>query len=276
MTRRDIILSREGVFPLANGNTGLHVSGTIQGEGKLAGMPSMFVRLQGCNLRCIWSGNNGHPCCCDTAHTSFGPGNAIRSSVADIISLLKANMGSIRHVVITGGEPLLQPDAISELLSECHKNNWHTTVETNGTIFNPDVCRLTSLLSISPKLLASIPTKAKTQALGIEHSETMVHHESLIRNIEPLQQLVASAHEYNNEVQLKFVVSNPDDESEIKSRFADILSMLNPCDVVIMPMGYTTQEIAESNKAALEMVVRNGWRYTPRLHIDLFGNKEGV
>lgn len=273
---KDIILSREGIFPTAQGATGLGTSGTVQGEGKLVGMPSMFVRLQGCNLRCIWTGRDGKVCMCDTAHTSFGGGEPKTISVGEAIATLRDNMGGMSHVVVTGGEPLLQKEPLGELLRRCREEGWHTTLETNGTIYDEEVSRWTSLMSISPKLKSSIPTEEKLAAVNEKETVATKRHKELIFDKEPITKLIASAKEYNNDVQVKFVVSQESDEKEIKEEFADVLSMLKPDDIVIMPMGKRHSEIEESNKAALQMAIKNGWRYTPRLHIDLFGDKEGV
>ena len=275
-TTDTLILSREGIFPLANGATGTGLSGTLQGEGKLVGIPSMFVRLQGCNLRCVWTASDGTACSCDTAHTSFGPGQPQIMSVGNVFETLRQNMGQMTHVVITGGEPLMQTASTLSLIELCRNEGWHTTIETNGTIFSPQVVRSVSLLSISPKLSSSIPTIEKLAQLGLKNSSTIQNHKALIANKQPLYDMVSEAQKYQTEVQLKFVVSCEDDEKEIKEQYADVLKLLLPTDVVIMPMGYSTTEIAQNAQIALKMCLRNNWRYTPRLHIDLFGNKEGV
>lgn len=276
MSDSSLLLSREGVFPLASGNTGFTFSGTIQGEGKLAGMPSLFVRLQGCNLRCVWISADGVPCLCDTAHSSFGPGNPHRSSVDEVFTLLSDNMGSMRSVVITGGEPLLQATPLSVLIDRCLGKGWHVTVETNGTLFDEAVARKASLLSISPKLLSSVPVPSKLASLSMDPSDACSRHEVLISDVSPVVRLIRASHEAGNDVQLKFVVSSLDDEKEILSRYAAPLSLLSPSDVLVMPMGATPDEIAAYAMIAVQMCIRNGWRYSPRLHVDLWGNKEGV
>jgi len=273
---REIVLSREGIFPTKDGATGLGTPGTVQGEGKLVGMPSMFVRLQGCNLRCIWTGNDGKLCMCDTAHTSFGGGSATTISIDEAIEILKINMGGMKHVVVTGGEPMLQRESLAELLKRCREDGWHTTVETNGTICDEEVSRWTSLMSVSPKLKSSIPTKEKLEELHLEESLATRRHEELIDDKSALLRIVDDTKRYGNDIQIKFVVSQARDEQEIKNDYAKVIEKLKPEDIVIMPMGKKQRELEESNKVALEMAIRNGWRYTPRLHIALFGDKEGV
>lgn len=93
---------------------------SLQGEGTLAGVPSVFVRTSGCNLRCWF---------CDSYHTSWEPTGAWRdvdSIIEEVHSHEQAN-----HVVLTGGEPLIHEESI-ELLERLAADGYHTTVETNG------------------------------------------------------------------------------------------------------------------------------------------------
>src|ERR1700674_3462346 len=94
---------------------------SIQGEGILAGVPSVFIRTSGCNLRCVW---------CDTPYTSWAP-EGTDMSVANILSHVVAT-----HGVVTGGEPMIAPDivALTEALRAANK---HITIETAGTVFAP-------------------------------------------------------------------------------------------------------------------------------------------
>lgn len=272
-----IALSREGVFPIVSPNdkltqTGLDVSGTLQGEGKLVGVPSLFIRLQGCNLRCLWENAAGDISRCDTAHTSFEGGSVNMVSAHDIMSVVKSNMGSMRHVVITGGEPFLQASQLIPLVRLLRNEDYHVTIETNGTIYSEELVSLCNLLSISPKLSSSFPTVDKLSLLGLTPNYATQQHAAIAVNIDVLKNLIAHSADY----QLKFVVGNAIDECLIKEEVLSHLPNLKPSDVIIMPLGTTTEEIDMSNIYAVPMSVRNGWRYTPRLHIALWGNKEGV
>ena len=129
------------------------------------------------------------------------------------------------------------------------------------------------LLSISPKLKSSIPNDNKLEQLEIKADGVTRRHEDVISQIDVMKKCVEAA---SRRVQLKFVVGNRADESEIQTFFAPLTQLVDNERIFLMPLGATVSDIAESNKIVIEMCLRNGWRYTPRLHIDLFGSKEGV
>src|ERR1700758_3861717 len=74
---------------------------SLQGEGSLVGVPSFFIRTSGCNLRCSW---------CDTPYTSWQPEGS-DLSLGQILDEVKAHPA--RHVVVTGGEPMIPPEIIA-------------------------------------------------------------------------------------------------------------------------------------------------------------------
>ncbi|MEE1346934.1 MAG: 7-carboxy-7-deazaguanine synthase QueE, partial [Bacteroidales bacterium] len=80
----------------------------------------------------------------------------------------------------------------------------------------------------------------------------------------------------HGDVQVKFVISSAQDEDEIKEYFYLTLRILKPSDIIVMPLGSTTGQLAQTSPIALAMALRNGWSFGPRLHISLFGNKEGT
>src|SRR4030095_13061860 len=116
---------------------------SIQGEGELTGMPSVFVRTSGCNLRCSW---------CDTPYASWNPEGEPRS-VAQIAAAVDAHPQA-KHVVLTGGEPMIAKDMRAPP-AETKKAGRHITIETPATVAPEGIA--CDLASLSPKLLNSAP-----------------------------------------------------------------------------------------------------------------------
>ena len=219
---------------------------SIQGEGMLTGVPSVFVRTSGCNLRCVW---------CDTPYTSWSPeGSDV--TVEDILAAIRAYPG--KHTVVTGGEPMIAP-GIVELTKGIKQLGLHITIETAGTVFHPVAC---DLMSISPKLENSTPHER-------EGGKWAAQHERLRYQPNVLKQLMA---EYP--YQLKFVVASPEDIKEIATMLEEIQA--DRSRVVLMPEGTTPEAIRERAPWLTEICKREGFRYSPRLHIDLWGNRRGV
>jgi 7-carboxy-7-deazaguanine synthase len=215
---------------------------SIQGEGSLLGVPSVFVRTSGCNLRCSW---------CDTPYTSWKPEGDERS-LDEILEQVAAYPA--RHVVVTGGEPMIAPE-IAALTEQLHARSLHITVETAGTVFVPVAC---DLMSISPKLAHSTPEGR----LGMQH-------ERLRFQPEVLQRLMAA---YN--YQLKFVVTHPDDLAEIELMLERISA--DRARVILMPEGIEPKILRDRGVWLAEIAKRQGFRFSPRLHVDLWGNRRGV
>ncbi|MCU1335464.1 MAG: Radical domain protein [Bryobacterales bacterium] len=219
---------------------------SIQGEGMLTGVPSVFVRTLGCNLRCVW---------CDTPYTSWAPeGTEMR--VDEVLECVRQYPA--RHAVVTGGEPMIAPHII-ELTERIKRLGLHVTIETAGTVYHRVAC---DLMSISPKLANSTPHDR-------EGGKWAPQHERLRYQPEVLSRLM-SEYEY----QLKFVVSSPDDMVEIAKMLED--TQADRSRVVLMPEGTTPEAIRERAPWLTEICKREGFRYSPRLHIDLWGNRRGV
>jgi 7-carboxy-7-deazaguanine synthase len=211
----------------------------------LVGVPSVFVRLSGCNLRCKW---------CDTPYASWEPeGDHL---------MLGTILGDVRgrwstHVVVTGGEPMIAP---LELLTRRLKElNLHITIETAGTVYQPVTC---DLMSISPKLANSTPHRR-------EGGKWAAQHDRLRYQPEVLKKLMK---EY--EYQLKFVVSSEEDLKEIETIVEE--TGADRGRVMLMAEGTTIETIYERAAWIVEVCKRERFRYSPRLHIDLWGDKRGV
>lgn len=218
---------------------------SIQGEGKLAGVPSVFVRASGCNLRCVW---------CDTPYASWHPeGDDV--PVNEIVRRIRQY--STKHVVLTGGEPMIMPDIV-ELCDALKSAGHHITIETAATIFKP--LKL-DLASLSPKLANSTP-----------HGTTFVKsHEENRLNIGVIQQFIDSAPKF----QLKFVVASDSDLDEIQE-ILEQLKNVEPWDVLLMPEGTDAPTLDSRAGWIADICKRTGFRFCPRLHIALFGNVRGT
>jgi 7-carboxy-7-deazaguanine synthase len=219
---------------------------SIQGEGALVGVPSVFIRTSGCNLRCTW---------CDTPYTSWKPDGEDLSveQIADGVAGFRAS-----HVVITGGEPMIAPEMV-RLSRILHEAGHHITIETAGTVYAPVVC---DLMSISPKLSNSVPYER-------EGGSWAAQHERLRYQPDVLKRLIR---EYS--YQLKFVVTSPGDLDEIHE-IRDNLSAERE-RIILMPEGTSRELLRERGLWLTEVCKTNGYRYSPRLHIDLWGDKRGV
>ncbi len=226
---------------------------SVQGEGKLSGVPSYFIRLSGCNLRCTW---------CDTPYASWNP----ESEPLTIDAIVEhARQSKVRHVVLTGGEPLIFKQ-VTELTTQLKAAGFHITIETAGTVA-PDVS--CDLISISPKLENSTPTDDPRDPDG----SWARRHEQRRLNPHAVNTLLCTAPDR----QLKFVVSNEDDLPEIDAFLSSIdpTHLIRPDDILLMPEGVTSPT-PEEVRWILDTCISRGWRYCPRLHIQLFGNTRGT
>jgi 7-carboxy-7-deazaguanine synthase len=217
---------------------------SLQGEGALVGVPSAFVRLSGCNLRCHW---------CDTPYTSWKPVGE-EMTIAHIVEEVRG-FGA-RHVVVTGGEPMLFPDVVP-LTQELRKLDLHITIETAGTVFQPVEC---DLMSISPKLANSTPFLR-------EQGRWAAAHDRLRYQPEVLKQLMAYPYQF------KFVVEEPQDLEEIQAILADV--GVDRSKVILMAEGRSAIIIQERGRWLAEIAKREKFRMSPRLHVDLWGDKRG-
>ena len=232
---------------------------SLQGEGTLAGVPSTFVRTSGCNLRCWF---------CDSSHTSWEPTHAWMA-VDEVVAAVDARDPD--HVVLTGGEPTIHEESF-ELLGRLDDDH-HLTVETNGTVVPPAGTPI-DLVSISPKLASSTPTPERlpedATAAGDAAGWTERHEAARI----DVAALAALVERY--ESQLKFVVTGRDDMGEIidlVNRVRDAASVPVPDDeVLLMPEGQTRGQLTGTREAVADLALEYGFRYTPRIHVDLWND----
>ncbi|WP_029601874.1 7-carboxy-7-deazaguanine synthase QueE [Halococcus hamelinensis] len=229
---------------------------SIQGEGKLAGVPSVFVRTSGCNLRCWF---------CDSYHTSWEPTHAWMDA-EDIIEEV-SSYSQAAHIVVTGGEPLIH-DELGKLINALDSEGYHTTVETNGTIYRDTSI---GLASISPKLASSIPTPARDPKGDGEWAEK---HEQQRTDMTALTRLIE-----DYPFQLKFVVTDSTDIDEITNLVERVRQQtsvrVRNQDILLMPEGQTENQIAKKREDVADLAMEHGYRYTPRLHVNLWNDEAG-
>ncbi|MFA5784449.1 MAG: 7-carboxy-7-deazaguanine synthase QueE [Phycisphaerae bacterium] len=208
---------------------------SIQGEGFLAGVPSVFIRLAGCPLSCNY---------CDTKYSrNYGDGEEL--SAEQVIS--RVQNYPARYVVITGGEPMADAEmgerqGLRQLLSLLKNNDKHITIETAGIKFLTDLpC---DLMSISPKPPAQ-------------------------KSIEELRLLIQN---YN--YQLKFVIENESDFAKAQELLTQI-GKYDRDKVMLMPQAATRQQYLEKATLVAELCLAYNFAFSPRLQILLWNNTRG-
>lgn len=217
---------------------------SIQGEGVSFGLPAVFLRLYGCNLECVW---------CDSKYAWQGGGFA-EMLIDEVLVVILASRGQsgCTRLVVTGGEPLLQEQALVELAQRREMWPWMVEVETNGTIFP-----LATLIdkgwqfNVSPKLASS------GNALDKRYSPDVLHQFHYVRN-----------------VWFKFTVATQEDLNEV-------VSMVQECNlrsgrVILMPEGTDVDTLLERGRWLVEACKKHCWWFSPRLQIELYGNRRGV
>lgn len=223
---------------------------SLQGEGFLTGVPSVFVRLAGCPLRCRW---------CDTKY-AWDPKAGARYNIGEIVS--RVQEWPCRFVVITGGEPMVNPDMsarteLAELTGRLKAGGKHITIETAGIGFIPDLT--CDLMSISPKLSNSVPTESGLAA----------GHENSRLNMAVLRQLVGNYH-----CQLKFVVDSQSDLSQIQQTVKEI-GNVDLETVMLMPQAKTRDELLDKSPMVAELCKQTGFAFCQRLQVLIWNNERG-
>ena len=200
---------------------------SIQGEGLMMGVPTTFVRTVGCNLRCEW---------CDTQYSMDGGEEMSLDAIMERI-------GDVKHVCVTGGEPMLQPE-MPELLRRLVSAGKQVVLETNGSVDLSDVPR-------DPLMLISMDIKCPSSGM----TDRMLYS-----NLSLL----------SRKDQLKFIVRDDEDFD-----FAVEVLKMYPVDsnVIFGPVGGTVKL-----EWLVERVLGSGVdaRVLPQLHKIIWGDKRAV
>ncbi|MET0261545.1 MAG: 7-carboxy-7-deazaguanine synthase QueE [Rariglobus sp.] len=222
---------------------------SLQGEGELTGVPSVFIRTSGCNLRCNW---------CDTPYASWKPEGTDRS-VEDLVAEVQSHPA--RHVVLTGGEPMIAKN-IRDLASALRGIGQHITIETAATVAPAGIA--CDLASLSPKLGNSAPDSRLPDAWRERHNETRWNPEAIRAWVD--------GYTY----QFKFVVSTPEDVAEMESLLGSLGREIPRHKILLMPEAISLERLRERAAWLGELCKARGYRYAHRLHIELYGNKRGT
>lgn len=217
---------------------------SLQGEGRLAGTPTTFVRTTGCNLRCWF---------CDTAYTSWEPEGEHMSLDAVLEHVRRFDC---RNVDVTGGEPFLQREIVP-LTQRLRGEGCFVTLETAGTVDRPVEA---DLISLSPKLANSTPRDSRWSA----------RHEQRRDRPDVIRRLL-SEYDY----QLKFVVDRPEDLDDVAAWLARFPEA-RPEHVWLMPQATTADDLARQSAWLQPAAARAGYQFSPRLHVELFNNARGT
>jgi organic radical activating enzyme len=223
---------------------------SLQGEGRFAGVPAVFIRLKYCNLGCSW---------CDTRFTwekgkieegGLYSASDLADRAADLITSSQATLKSV-HVVLTGGEPMLHQDRLPAPVDELGKRGFRFfEIETNG-MFVPsqEMVERISWWNCSPKLTNN----------GLAREVNIVP--------EALHAIAATSR-----ADFKFVVQKRTDLDEIARDFAPLISAEN---IIVMPEGITPQSQLAVMPWLMEECSRRGYRFSPRLQVLAWGNQRG-
>ena len=217
---------------------------SIQGEGTNAGKPAIFLRTAECNLKCTW---------CDTKYTwdwkSFDYSKEVKEiSIKEIREIIERF--HLRHLVITGGEPLMQQDDLAELLVFL-KPEFYVEIETNGTILpNNALSALVDQWNVSPK------TKNSGNPLEMCEDNECYAFFSKQKNC-----------------YFKYVVENKDDLMEIHHLMKK--HRLEKNRVLLMTQAITKEEMLEREAGVFLMSKEHDLGFSPRMHVTKWGNQRG-
>jgi len=226
---------------------------TFQGEGPLIGSPCTFLRLALCNQSCSF---------CDTPYTwnwdEYDPNQEVKTFDFQQVAygLLNHGLEDNKHLVISGGEPMLQQVQFMAFVAWLGTyypyifpaRSLTVEVETAGTIAPRALFGYR--YNVSPKL---------------ENSGNPAHTRFRPKALKVFRELHST---------FKFVVSDPADFKEIDSIVSQI--EIPRASVYVMPEGITQEDVLEHARMVAQEVIKRGWNLTTRLHVELYGNTRGV
>lgn len=269
---------------------------SIQGEGKYQGVPSIFMRTFGCNFQCrgfgmpkgqlsdeylavdptryskyddlplVHTGCDSYPSW-DVRFKHLSPTLEISDIVDRFQQLLPNGRFGNVHLVITGGEPLLGwQRTYGSLIAEINDRGMdlsYITFETNGTQKLTEEFR--DQLNMWPYIEVTFSISSKMPSSGEKWEDAIVPH--VVRTYLSV---------LNNNCYFKWVVSNPEDVEDVQRAIEQYKQSGIVFPVYLMPAGGTEKLYHKNKQWVAKICQANGYRYSQRLHIDLFGNQWGT
>lgn len=222
---------------------------TLQGEGVNAGVPSTFIRLQGCTLQCVW---------CDTLdvwpHGNEYSFEEVFKMFEEIDLIKKFRNG--QHLILTGGSPLKQQKRLYNFLQAFyHKYGFYpyTEIENESVLMpDPNLAGLIVCWNNSPKLANS----------GMK--ERARYKPEVIKDL---------AQRPNS--WFKFVVASEDDWDEINGYYLKT-DLIDKSQIILMPEGQTQEELMKTRELTADIAIREGVRFSDRTHVVIWNKKTGV
>ncbi len=219
---------------------------SVQGEGPNTGKPAVFLRMALCNLTCEW---------CDTRYTWDWKHYEYDKEVKEMtIEQVKAEVVKygVNHLVLTGGEPMLQQNEVLPLLASLKGIGFYIEVETNGTVVpRKEMVEIVDQWNVSPKLENSGNSKA--------------HREK------------GESYRFFNQLDnsyFKYVISNPQDLNEVQA--LALRYEITKKKIILMPEARTKEQLQETTKWLQNLSKQMHYSFSTRLHIELWGNLRGV
>ena len=277
---------------------------SLQGEGQYLGTPSVFLRIFGCNFKCAgfsmprgtlseerlaidpanYDSYNDLPLVhtgCDS-YASWDPRFKHLSPMLEVSAIVDrmqellpdGKFGPDKHLILTGGEPLLGwQKSYIDLFEEIGKrgmNLTHITFETNGTqMLKPELKEWFLTNETYPMLNITYSVSSKLPSSGEAWEDA----------IKP--EVIREYFQLSSSLYFKWVVSNEEDYQDVQNAikaYAEVLGPFAMTDIPIylMPAGGTTKHYNDNEKWVAELCMKHGWRYTPRLQVQLWKNMWGT
>ena len=277
---------------------------SLQGEGQYLGTPSVFLRIFGCNFKCAgfsmprgtlseerlaidpanYDSYNDLPLVhtgCDS-YASWDPRFKHLSPMLEVSAIVDrmqellpdGKFGPDKHLILTGGEPLLGwQKSYIDLFEEIGKrgmNLTHITFETNGTqMLKPELKDWFLMNETYPMLNITYSVSSKLPSSGEAWEDA----------IKP--EVIREYFQLSSSLYFKWVVSNEEDYQDVQNAikaYAEVLGPFAMTDIPIylMPAGGTTKHYNDNEKWVAELCMKHGWRYTPRLQVQLWKNAWGT